>query len=272
MAEIWKTVIAVGKDGRLEMHIPKGVETLRIGPVEHMVKPPGEEKVITTIDISDLDKIRGREFERRWHEPTPDKPRGYAPSIEHEQVWEEYESRKKGGAPAENKTYITRKTLTGEKNFEGLIVYQLGEGKFGRPSGQAFTIADSEYYCPPLEDALKIIQASEVECKKWASNRFDCDDFAYVLKAHFAEAAYAEGERKKGEDKGNQRAAHCFGIVMAEIRIPKLYGKEYKSHAINWMVNDDLKLRFVEPQKTDPVFCLGNPEEFDIKCIDVMLA
>ena len=85
------------------------------------------------------------------------------------------------------------------------------------------------------EDAEEIINASAVDRRRWVQNRFDCDDFAHVLKAHFAEAAYADGKR---------RASHCFGTV---------WGMLPESHAINWMVNDDLKVRFIEPQ-TDKIF------------------
>ena len=91
-------------------------------------------------------------------------------------------------------------------------------------------LGDDKYFCTPLEDAREIIKASAVDRKKWVEERFDCDDFAIVLKAHFAEAGYKDGKR---------RAAHCFGIVWGSLPTP---------HAINWMVNADRRLRFVEPQ------------------------
>ena len=81
----------------------------------------------------------------------------------------------------------------------------------------------------------EIISESKVDRKTWVRERFDCDDFAHVLKAHFAEASYKNGQR---------RAAHCFGVVWGSLPGP---------HAINWMVNSDGKLRFVEPQN-DRVF------------------
>jgi len=96
-------------------------------------------------------------------------------------------------------------------------------------------LADSTYYIPSYEDAVEIINNSALDRKKWAKDRFDCDDFALVLKSHFAEAAYAEGKR---------RAAHCFGIVWGEFPTP---------HAINWMIAGDGGLLFIEPQ-TDEVF------------------
>ena len=102
-------------------------------------------------------------------------------------------------------------------------------------------LADGVYFATPLADAREIIEASAVDRKTWVKNRFDCDDFALVLSAHFAEAAYANGER---------RAAHCFGRVWGMLPGP---------HAINWMINDDKILRFIEPQ-TDEIFL---PRETD---------
>lgn len=104
-------------------------------------------------------------------------------------------------------------------------------------------ISDGEFYCPSIKDADEIIRRSAVDRNSWVENRFDCDDFAHVLKAHFAEAAYANGER---------RAAHCFGIVWGNLPGP---------HAINWMVNDDLKLRFIEPQSDDVFYPRSDDED-----------
>ena len=108
-----------------------------------------------------------------------------------------------------------------------LIVQQLGRKL---SSNLSLHLADNEYYCPPLANAKEIITNSEVNRNTWVEEKFDCDDFAHVLKGHFAEAAYKNGDRRK---------PHCFGIV---------WGSLPDAHAINWMVTDDLKLRFIEPQ------------------------
>ncbi|MBA7543563.1 hypothetical protein ES705_35894 [subsurface metagenome] len=92
-----------------------------------------------------------------------------------------------------------------------------------------------------MNDAKEVIRESAVDRKKWVQERFDCDDFAHVLKAHFAEATYADVSR---------HLAHCFGVVSGMLPGP---------HAINWMVNEDMELRFVEPQ-TDEIFV---PRETD---------
>jgi hypothetical protein len=135
-----------------------------------------------------------------------------------------YTSRIRRAAPA--KVYIS----SGE--LRALVPAQLGP-KLARNFG--FYIADASYYCTPLADAREIIQASKVDRKTWTAEKFDCDDFAHVLKAHFAEAAYKDGARRK---------AHCFGVVWGSLPGP---------HAINWIVTSDRKLRFVEPQN-DRIF------------------
>ena len=96
-------------------------------------------------------------------------------------------------------------------------------------------IADDKYYCPSVMDTKDVIKQSSVDRFEWTSERFDCDDFALVLKADFAKNAYKNGKR---------RAAHCFGIVWGMLPGP---------HAINWVINNDRKLRFVEPQN-DRIF------------------
>ena len=140
--------------------------------------------------------------------------------------------------------------------------------------------ADDKYYCPPLEDAGNIVGVSGVDRKKWLRQAFDCDDFAYVLKAHFAEAAYVDGMRV-------DRPAHCLGILFGTVCISD---KEPGSHAVNWMVDDKRELHFIEPQKdylidpqtgrvrhinvdseTGQVSYLEIPEKFEFKDICLML-
>ena len=141
------------------------------------------------------------QFVRRWHKEIPGTP--------------------------EKKKYISSEDLR-------VLVSEQLRGKLAR--NFELYIADGKYYCMSVTDAKTIIQASAVDRHTWVRERFDCDDFAHVLKAHFAEAAYADGRR---------RAAHCFGVV---------WGMLPRAHAINWMVNDDLKMRFIEPQNDDIFF------------------
>jgi hypothetical protein len=235
-------------------------------------------RVIRAIDVEDLKSgnFKKEQHEHRWHVPTCG-TRSPGKLISADIVFEERGPRSKSSERRTDKTYILREAL------EKLIWEGELSGKFLRTSPEnAIITGDRKYYCPPLEDAAIIIGASGLECKKWVREVFDCDDFAHVLKAHFAEAAYAEGGR---------RAAHCFGIVFARVTVHKPNGelKTYP-HALNWMVNDDLKVRFVEPQagylidpQTDQVFRVdpqtgqevpcreGDPKTVEVKDIDIML-
>lgn len=135
-------------------------------------------------------------------------------------------------APSTGKKLVAAKIYISAAEVRQIITAQLGP-KLAKNFG--FYVADTEYFCTPLADAKEIIANSADDKHTWVNERFDCDDFAHVLKAHFAEAAYADGKR---------RHAHCFGVVWGELPGP---------HAINWMINEDRVLRFVEPQ-TDEVF------------------
>lgn len=142
--------------------------------------------------------VAKKSFPRRWHAPKPAK-----------------------------KTAVTKIYISAVE-VRQIITHQLG-AKLAKNFG--LYMGDDDYFCTPLKDAEEIIANSAVDRHKWVAERFDCDDFALVLKAHFAEASYANGKRRK---------AHCFGIVWGNLPTP---------HAINWMINDDKVLRFVEPQK-----------------------
>ena len=136
-------------------------------------------------------------FARRWHQPAA------------------------LGAVSADKTYLTDGEVRG-------IVNESLTGKFW-PSFNLY-LGDAEYYCPPKRDVEEILELSKVDRYQWTEDLFDCDDFAHVLKAHFAEAAYKDGQRRK---------AHCFGVV---------WGSLPDAHAINWVITDDRQLWFIEPQ------------------------
>ena len=124
------------------------------------------------------------------------------------------------------------------KHVEKIIKQQL---KNHLQSNCSIYLADKKYFCPKLRDVKTIINTTNVDQRIWIQERFDCDDFAFLLKAEFVKDAYRQGDR---------RAAHCFGIVWGSL--PGL-------HAINWVINNDLKLRFVEPQNDSVYF----PKETD---------
>jgi len=91
-------------------------------------------------------------------------------------------------------------------------------------------LVDTIYYAPSVQYARRIIAKEQIHRRTYAKDRYDCDDFAITLKNAFVEDAYRHGER---------RAAHLFGIAKGLLPGP---------HQMNWMINDDGILRFVEPQ------------------------
>lgn len=131
------------------------------------------------------------------------------------------------GLPGEDGIYLT------SSHVQDIIKTKL---KNKLKSNCKIRLADGKFFCPTVADANVIIQSSQVDQRVWISERFDCDDFALLLKAEFVKDAYRQGDR---------RSAHCFGIVWGSLPGP---------HAINWMINADMKLRFIEPQQDTVYF------------------
>jgi hypothetical protein len=97
-------------------------------------------------------------------------------------------------------------------------------------------LADAHYYTPSVKHAKAIIKGSDANLHDWLSERFDCDDFAISLKRDFAYDAYHKLEYTAG---------HAFGMLWGP------FGED--GHAVNWMINDDMKVRLIEPQ-SDTVY------------------
>ena len=123
-----------------------------------------------------------------------------------------------------------------------LLSNRLGS-RWLKDSPTSVYLGDDKYYCPPLNEALALIHSSHGEFLKWTDEVFDCDDFAFVLKAHFCNNAFHNGRRKW---------PYCFGIVWKNKPI---------QHAMNWIVYRDrdaatggggkLVFALVEPQNVD---------------------
>ena len=130
--------------------------------------------------------------------------------------------------PDDEKVILTTQML------RKIVVKQLGEKMSNHFN---FYLGDDLYYLTPLDDAREIIKNSKADRLSYSDDKFDCDDFALILKAHFAQAARKNGER---------RHPHCFGMI---------WGEELPTHhAMNWMINEDQKLRLVEPQTGEIYF------------------
>jgi len=133
-----------------------------------------------------------------------------------------------------------------QKEVRMALTEQLS-GKFSRTINRY--LPDVSFYCPSLEYTKKVLAESIIDARKFIAEAHDCDDFAIMVKADFVTDAYRNGER---------RAPHCMGIVWGLLPGP---------HAINWVLNSDGIVRFIEPQ-TDSIFL---PRETD-KGIWLMLA
>lgn len=94
-------------------------------------------------------------------------------------------------------------------------------------------LADSKYHPPQEFIAQQIINAAKVYQETWISEKFDCDDFAHLLKSAFIRDAYTNGGRK---------LPYAFGII---------WGHK-PEHALNFVVTSDgseqYKVRIIEPQ------------------------
>jgi len=96
-------------------------------------------------------------------------------------------------------------------------------------------LADTKYYLPSVEYAKHVISEDTTDQMQYRTLEMDCDDFAWLLKAAFVRDAYRNKVR---------RPPHCMGVIHGLFPTP---------HAINWVINDDRVLRFIEPQ-TDALF------------------
>ena len=132
----------------------------------------------------------------------------------------------------EEQHFTNRRVYLNDDEVESIIRSQLSV-KLSRDF--KLHLADKLYYCPSVEYTKSVLSRTSTDERQWIKDRYDCDDFAWTLKNDFVTDAYQNGER---------RAAHCFGMVWGHLPHP---------HAINFVINDDQKLRLIEPQ-TDDLF------------------
>lgn len=114
--------------------------------------------------------------------------------------------------------------------LEGALKVQLA-GKLRADPG--IRLGDKSFYLPTVLEVKGILAASAGDRRVWLEERFDCDDFAYVLKGEISVHAYATNSLRFGL---------CFGIVWGNFDWVDGY------HAVNWFISNDGELRFVEPQ------------------------
>jgi hypothetical protein len=98
-------------------------------------------------------------------------------------------------------------------------------------------LGDAEYYLPTHAEVKTIIANSLKSRRVYAPNIYDCEDFAFVLKSHFCQAAYCRG--------GELGTAYCMGIVWGE---GLWTGQKGEPHAMNWVITAEGYLWLIEPQ------------------------
>lgn len=111
------------------------------------------------------------------------------------------------------------------------LVKRLLQDKLGTDPGIRF--GDGSFYLPSMAEVKEILDASRLDRRTWMEERFDCDDFAYVLKAEMSVHAY---------DSGSLRYGLCVGMVWGNFSWVQGY------HAVNWFIDHTQTLWFIEPQ------------------------
>jgi len=94
--------------------------------------------------------------------------------------------------------------------------------------------SDLKYYAPTAVEIRQILAALNNPSPR--GELFDCDDYAFALKAHVSHYARETEEFE---------ASPCIGIAWARfswIRRGKV------DHACNWVLGSDIGFRWIEPQ------------------------
>jgi len=63
-------------------------------------------------------------------------------------------------------------------------------------------MGDVQYYLPTLNEVQQLLRESSLDRRKWLEERFDCDDFSYVLKGEFSVHAYDASDISYGFSNG----------------------------------------------------------------------
>jgi hypothetical protein len=147
---------------------------------------------------------------------------------------------------------------------------------------------DSRYYIPSREHVLGLMEDPVVDVKgrrEWQADIYDCDEFAFMLRAHVVNRAYYLTENNRRAEKrayfqgwrrpdpdpapdieGESLRPYAFGIIWATGRDtatgPSPIGTT--EHAFNWVLvrkesvageavgADGVQLLFIEPHRIAP--------------------
>jgi hypothetical protein len=97
-----------------------------------------------------------------------------------------------GDPPAAVPAVIAPQGVVATAEYVQGLLESAFSGKFGATN--ILRLGDAHYYLPTPQEIDRIINDSSLDRKIWTPERFDCDDFAYVLKAEFCTHAYDAGE------------------------------------------------------------------------------
>lgn len=119
-------------------------------------------------------------------------------------------------------------------------VFELVQAAFAGKlvDGNIQRYGDSNFYLPTQAEVMNILTASQTDRRTWTAERFDCDDFSYVLKGEFSVHAYDAGALSYG---------FALGIIWGNFSWVNGF------HAVNFAVLNTGAVMLIEPQD-DRVF------------------
>jgi hypothetical protein len=142
-------------------------------------------------------------------------------------------------------------TTIGEQQLADLIATTFA-GKFVGDCSRPF-ITDGAYVCVEDDLMMEIADAARKRCGIYIPHRFDCEDYAYVLRAEISLHTFIEPDP---ESPGAFTTyALCGGVIFAN------FGPTYGDHARVWYVRPDGTIGLIEPRipsKHDPSECRGD--------------
>lgn len=94
-------------------------------------------------------------------------------------------------------------------------------------------MGDAYYYLPTRDEVTQVLEGSSLDRRTWLAQRFDCDDFSYVLKGEFSAHSYDAGEINFG---------FSVGIIWGNFSWVAGF------HAVNLVVLSDETVMLIEPQ------------------------
>jgi hypothetical protein len=104
-------------------------------------------------------------------------------------------------------------------------------GKLASPN--LIRLGDASFYVPTLAELRAIIARSQGHRKQYTAERFDCDDFAYVLKGEFSSHFY---------EASNLVCGIAAGIIWG------LFSWIAEFHSANFGITSDHGFVLIEPQ------------------------